>query len=1004
MRTKLTALLLALAMLLGLASCAGGSARPAAAAAEDEESRFGFVLRQTRDFPLAGAELRLYEHSATGARLMWVANSDTNRVFDLCFLTRAEDDTGLPHVFEHAALKGSEKYPDPGLFFHLLYQTYNTYLNAETGAAYTSYPAASLSEAQLLAYADFYTDSCLHPRVLEDESLFRAEAWRYRLEDAEAPLRIEGTVYSEMSAASNLYQRAYSNMLRAAFPGSVAGNDSGGVPEKIPEMSWEALRDYHARYYHPSNCTVFLYGKIDDLDAFLRLLDGYFSAYERRETDFSDAGWTPVRGEREARDRFPVEEGYDTQDASEFYYVFLCPGLREDPEEEMFLNTLTDLMASENSPVGLCLQEALPAAFLSTWLSVGTPEDALIFNVSGICEEDAPAARAAIDEGLRQIAAEGFSGEMVDALSAELNMSMRLSRENSALGLALLTGQMIPYYAESGRLFSFPDYVEALHRLDEWNRAGEYARVTEKWLLGAAGRVVSVTSPEPGARERLDAAEEERLAAVKAAMSEEEIAALVARTTAPEDEPADDADSLARLQAVTVHTLPEETRRYTLREERGEDGVRYLSAAAEVEDVGMPVVLLDASGVPQEELHWFVLYLSMLGQLDTARHTQEELQTLRSRYFYGGELRQSLMDEYGTKNFRPYLRAAWISSGEDLDKGYELLCELLFETRFDDAEALSAQIERCRVAAKNGIAYGAYNTMMLRSLGAESPLYAYHSYCSGLEYYAFLEETARLVRDDPAAVRRALEQVRSRFFNRTNAVVLFAGEERLDALNRRLAGDFLAALDAAEIEPAVYAFDAPAMREALVVEDTVQYNGLVGSFADMGLAGYAADMDAVASLLSDLVLIPRLREEYGVYSPLHCYDSFAGSYLISYRDPNIEETFSVYEHLDELLLAALPDQETLDGYILSCYSAYAMPEGELSGAIAALSARLCGEPEDLKILRMEQLKALTPERVRGYASAYRQLAENGRRFTVGSESAVSAHAELYDRVLRPFAA
>ena len=51
---------------------------------------------------------------------------------------------------------------------------------------------------------------------------------------------------------------------------------------------------------------------------------------------------------------------------------------------------------------------------------------------------------------------------------------------------------------------------------------------------------------------------------------------------------------------------------------------------------------------------------------------------------------------------------------------------------------------------------------------------------------------------------------------------------------------------------------------------------------------------------------------------------------------------------------------------------------------------------------MEELKSLTPERLQAYGEVYESLAENGRRFTVGSESAVSAHEELYDNILRPF--
>ena len=158
----------------------------------------------------------------------------------------------------------------------------------------------------------------------------------------------------------------------------------------------------------------------------------------------------------------------------------------------------------------------------------------------------------------------------------------------------------------------------------------------------------------------------------------------------------------------------------------------------------------------------------------------------------------------------------------------------------------------------------------------------------------------------------------------------------------------------------------------------------------------------MGALVTDLYLIPQLREEYGVYTPIHNYDSFAGGYLLSYRDPNIEETFAVYDEIGSLLKSGEIDQNTLDGYILSCYSAYAMPEGELSGTITAIMSRLCGEPEDLKIRHMEELKSLTPEKLQEYAGAYQKLTENGRRFTVGSESAISESAELFDVILRPF--
>ena len=214
---------------------------------------YGFEAKQIRPFPAIGAQMVLFEHQRTHALLMYIANDDTNRVFDLTFFTDAIDKTGLPHVFEHSVLDGSEKYPSRTLWFNVAYQTYNTYMNAFTQSRMTSYPVASLSEAQLLKYADYYTDACLHPNVVEDESIFREEAWRYRLEDKDGELTIEGTVYSEMQGANDLANAAYTNAMSTAFPGSTIGNEYGGEPEFIPDMTFEALQSYHSLYYHPSN-------------------------------------------------------------------------------------------------------------------------------------------------------------------------------------------------------------------------------------------------------------------------------------------------------------------------------------------------------------------------------------------------------------------------------------------------------------------------------------------------------------------------------------------------------------------------------------------------------------------------------------------------------------------------------------------------------------------------------------------------------------------------------
>ena len=993
--------ILSILLILALLVTGVGAAMPADAGLPAVgELVEGFVVRETRDFPLVGGTAILFEHERTGARLMYIANNDTNRVFDLTFFTRAIDNTGLPHVFEHATLNGSEKYPSTALFFNLSFQTYNTFMNAMTYPLMTTYPVASLSEEQLLKYADFYTDSCLHPSILEDESIYREEAWRYRMASMEDELTIEGTVYSEMLGAMDLDNVAYLNMLRAAFPGSTIGNESGGDPAYIPDMTWEALKEYHETFYHPSNCIAYLYGDFEDYTAFLKLLDEAFAPYEKREFSFEDPAYTPISEPVEQCLAFPVEAGAATEDRSTVYYAFICPGLKDDAEEELVLNTLTDLLIADASPLMQSLKKALPSGSFASYIETEGPEDAILFVAQNVDPEDAETFRDTVNAVLADVAEKGFAQDLVDGVMASLSLSIKLTSESSDVGVNLIPSLAYDY-SSGGDPFGYMDYVDALASMDDWNQQGLYAKAVSGWLLESRTAALVTTYPEPGLREELDEAEAARLAELKASLSEEELQTIIEATNAEKEEK-DASAYVAQLQAVTVESLPEEQREYTVTDELGGDGVRRLTAEAGVDGVGQTLLLLDASGLPQEDIHWFALYVALLGELDTAEHSREELATLTTRYLYNGEIRLSLIDRYGTDEYRPCLRASWIAEDEDLAAGYDLVYEILFDTKFDDYETVSGLIGQNKASLKSGITSSPYSALLYRAIGASKPLYAYYNYFSFLDFYGFLEQVGQLMESDPAAVQTKLEEIQRFFHNRTNAVSAYAGSASGIETNAPLADAFLARLDNVPVEPVNYEFEKPAQVEALIVDSSVQYNCVVGDYASMGLDAYSADLDAVANLVTDLYLFPQLREQYGVYTPLHGFLTDCGGYFISYRDPNILETFAVYDALPDYLAGQELDQETLDGYILSSYSVYAKPEGELSGAISALLAKLTEEPADLKLRYMRELKALTPESFAAYAEAYAALMENGLRSTAGGAAAINANAELYDAVFNPF--
>ena len=962
---------------------------------------YGFEAVETRDFPLVGATIVRFEHQKTGAELYYIANDDVNRAFELAFFTDAIDNTGLPHVFEHATLAGSEKYPSQSLWFNLTFQSYNTYMNASTNQRYTNYPIASLSEAQLLKLADFYTDSCLHPIVLNEESIYRTEAWRYRLADPDDELTIEGTVYSEMLGATTLSRAAGKNASRAMYPGSLVGNEPGGEPEHIPEMTWETLKNYHELYYHPSNCAAYLYGQFEDYTAFLKLLDDAFSSYERREFNRTDDGYTPITEPVVQSLPFPVEQGSDTNHSSEVYYGIVCPGLNQDLQEELVLNTLTDLTIDNASAMQQRLQRDLPYGSFYSYISTEGPEDAILFIARNVNPEDAEVFRTAVDESLAEIAESGFPQDQVDGVMTSLNINALLTREASDVGVDRVIHSMVGSYASSGDPWNYLDYVDALNQMDEWNRQGLYAKAVSDWLIDSKTTALVTTYPVPGLKEEKDAALAERLAEVKAGMSDEEIAAIVEASNA-EAAPDDSSEYVAQLTAVTVDSLPEEIREYEVRDETDEAGVRHIDAVASVDGIGQTSVLLDVSGLPQEDIHWFQLYTNLVGELDTEAHTKAELATLISRYLNGTGIYLSVPGS--GDDFNPYLRLSWIALDDDLDEGYDLMRELIFDTKVDDPAPLLEQVQGIRAGLKSSITGNPAGTLLRRAAAATQELYRYYTYAVDLDYYAFLGEVEQQLSEDPEAVTAKLKGIQEYLNNRENAVAIFAGNEASIALNRPLADAFLAAMDQREIEPQEYDLPVPAASEALVIDSNVQYNAMMADFDALGLEGFEGGLDALTSLVNDAILVPQLRDQYGVYTPQHFAADNLGMYLYAYRDPNIAETFQVYDTLADQVSAMEVSQEKLDGYILSAYSSYAMPQGELSGAVQAALDTLQGKDPEERLAWMRALKQVTPESIRNYAVLYERMSESGLRMTAGAASAINANAELFDAILNPFGA
>ncbi|MBA2727468.1 MAG: insulinase family protein, partial [Parachlamydiaceae bacterium] len=241
--------------------------------------KFDHVGYRYKDFVVTSSveihelQCHLYElvHLPTSAQIMYIANDDPENLFCLSFQTLPDNSDGVAHILEHTVLCGSKKFPVKDPFFGMTRRSLNTFMNALTGADFTCYPAASQIPKDFYNLLDVYLDAVFHPNL----NLFSFLQEGHRLEfaqpdDPSSPLEFKGVVYNEMKGAmASATSRLHEILNEALFPDITYGYNSGGEPTEIPSLTYEKLKEFHKKFYHPSRCLFFFYGNFpleDHLD------------------------------------------------------------------------------------------------------------------------------------------------------------------------------------------------------------------------------------------------------------------------------------------------------------------------------------------------------------------------------------------------------------------------------------------------------------------------------------------------------------------------------------------------------------------------------------------------------------------------------------------------------------------------------------------------------------------------------------------------------------------
>ena len=943
----------------------------------------------------------ILRHKKSGARIAILSNNDDNKVFYIGFRTPPEDETGVPHIIEHTTLCGSKKFPVKDPFIELAKGSLNTFLNAMTYPDKTVYPVASCNDQDFKNLMDVYLDAVFNPNITKYEEIFKQEGWHYELTGKDDELKINGVVYNEMKGAYSSPDEVLSSQIyRSLFPDNTYSKDSGGNPEYIPKLTYEAYLDFYHKYYHPSNSYIYLYGDMDVVERLEWLDKEYLSQYEYKKVN-SEINKQPAFDEIKN-----VEAQYSiTMDDSQENKTYLSYNrVVGDTLDEMLYQAFDVLDYALVSSPGAPVKQALIDAGIGDDV-YGSYDAGILQPVFSFVAKNANASQAdefesIIENTLKEVVKTGINKE---ALLAGINSSEFKFREADfgqfPKGLLFGLNCLDSWLFDDMKPFIHLECLDTFAKLRRAVDTDYFEKLIQEYLLDNTHGSSVTVKPKRGLGNEKEEALAKELSDYKASLSDEEIKKLVEDTEhlkKYQEEPSSDED-LRKLPMLTRADMKKNAMPFSNIEDELLD-VKVVRHDIESNGIDYISFLFDAGDFEQSELGYLGFFTNALGLVSTEKYSYTDLANATNIYTGGISTgTASHPDIKDRNNFVFKFEVKLKVLEKNLDKALELMEQMLLASDFSDTKRLGELVAQIKARLQANLSSSGHLVAAMRSMSSFSRYALYQDELKGIAFYRSICRIEKELSESPRRVSDKLAAIVKKLFARNRMLISFTGNNEAygkakPSLEKVIAGfDKISAVgNQAEVH-----FNTA--KEAFIDASQIQYVAKTGDFICEGYE-YTGALRLLRIILSYDYLWINVRVKGGAYGCMNTFLRSGESYFVSYRDPNLSDTLNVYDRIPEYIKSFSPDERDMTKYIIGTFSALDTPMNPEAKGSRSLSAYLEGITyEQIQKERDEILNA-QPEDIRRLADLVEAVLKKDSICVIGNENMIKESAGLFENV------
>ena len=953
--------------------------------------KYGFKLLSIEQIDDIHATLYQYIHLKSGGKVAYLANDDTNCCFAIGFKTLPEDSTGVCHIIEHSLLCGSKKYPLKEPFVNLLKSSLATFLNAFTAYDWTMYPFASQTPKDFDNILSVYCDAVFNPLSMIDEKPFLQEGWHLELLSEDDTPSYKGVVYNEMKGAmSSVDEVLVQSTLEAMYKDSFYRFNSGGDPDVIPTLTYQAYKDFYHKHYTPQNAMTYFYGKLD-IEEKLKFLDEeYFSKYEKSEEEITIIPQVPHINLDYCKE-YEISSEETIKDNT---YMSLCYGLDSynNYEEYLAMSILVDSLLTKNeSP----LKKALLNASLGQNVIARLDDDNIIPALHIYLQKTNPDKKEQFkqlfEDEVRKLVENGIDK---DLLLSSINhfefkeKEMDTGRMPKGLIFAM---SMMGSFNYNGNLADHLSFSKHYEKFRQQLNNNYFENLLDKYILQSKHHVLVVLNPSTTLGAKKQQEMDEKMAKLKETLTQEEKKALVKQTKEllEYQNHVDIKQELATLPSLKIKDIPSSIN-YLPSKKVKVNGMDGFAHTLNTNSIAYLRMYFDLSVIDFEDIPYVLLLKTLLKNVKTTKYEPLQLNNL-IKTFLGDLTFSSFVTSKGKDDYKAYFKVSASSLVENVDYIPLVLNEVLLHSKFTKKEVLMIAKQITNNLKQGIIENGMGLAMMMsrRHYSLSSALSA--NLNGGPIVYNFFNDLVNNF--DYQKINNKLKEISKKLFNKKNVCVSLSGDEltvkELTVAARKIK------LPTKPYDKVLQVSLTNKIDEALIIPSGVSYNSLSNNLENYNLK-YDGKYAVLAQIVNYDYLWAEVRVKGGAYGCSLSMSRNGDVSFGSYRDPNVVNTYKVFENIVEYLRNFKVSKDLFTSYVIGTMSGFDMPASTPSLINEWDVNYLLGVSKKDKITLKKQILSTKIDDIIKCHELFAQMMANSSSYTIGNEVKVKEHK--YDDV------